>query len=65
MFRMNGMPRAQGCAGVAKHIHVTLGRDTAQAALSTVARPHLVHVLYRDIPFILNIKMAIYATIKY
>ena len=24
MFRMNGMPRAQGCAGVAKHIHVAL-----------------------------------------
>ena len=24
MFRMNGMPRAQGCAGAAKHIHVSL-----------------------------------------
>ena len=24
MFRMNGMPRAQGCAGEAKHIHVSL-----------------------------------------
>ena len=25
MFRMNGMPRAQGCAGAAQHIHVSLG----------------------------------------
>jgi len=24
MFRMNGMPRAQGCVGAAKHIHVAL-----------------------------------------
>src|SRR5210317_1175720 len=24
MFRMNGMPRVQGCAGSAKHIHVSL-----------------------------------------
>ena len=28
----------------------------AQATLSTAMRSHLVHVLYRDIPFILNIK---------
>jgi hypothetical protein len=46
MFRMNGMPRAQGCAGEAKHIHVPLGRDTAQAALSTGIQSHLVHVAH-------------------
>ncbi len=33
----------------------TIAPHTAQAALSTVARPHLVRVLNRDIPFILNI----------
>ena len=27
MFRMNGMPRAQGCAGAAEHIHVSLILD--------------------------------------
>jgi len=28
----------------------------AQATLSTGSRSHLVHVLYREVPFILNIK---------
>ena len=34
----------------------TIASHMAQATLSSGSRSHLVHVLFRDIPFILNIK---------
>ena len=42
----------------------TIAPHIPQGTLSTASRPHLVHVLTRDIPFILNITFSVLLRIR-
>ena len=55
MFRMNGMPRAQGCAGAACFSFAQYPANKTFCPLWGFA-PHI-PVLYREVPFILNITL--------